>query len=73
LTRVAQLSWAQHWDDSDIADLLGWMEEHLQEGIATLSSFERYRKELLTGQLTWAPMHESGAAALSSMLPWLLG
>lgn len=32
-----------------------------QEGIATLSSFERYKKELLAGQLTWAPMHESGA------------
>lgn len=51
----------QHWDDSDIPELLGWMEEHLQEGIATLSSFERYKKELLAGQLTWAPMHESGA------------
>lgn len=128
----------QHWDDSDIPDLLSWMEDHLQvggkcwvelgcagvervahskhsasvprgatplrtsgcpapplllcslpnevsfavpprlhvavptaacacfplsclqEGIATLSSFERYKKELLGGQLTWAPMHESG-------------
>ncbi|PSC76439.1 V-type proton ATPase subunit H-like [Micractinium conductrix] len=51
----------QHWDDSDIPDLLSWMEDHLQEGIATLSSFERYKKELLGGQLTWAPMHESDA------------
>lgn len=33
----------------------------VQEGIATLSSFERYKKELLSGQLTWAPMHDSGA------------
>ena len=31
-----------------------------QEGIATLSSFGRYREELLAGQLAWAPMHESG-------------
>lgn len=49
----------QNWDDQDIPELLEWMEEHLQEGIATLSSFERYKKELLAGQLTWAPMHES--------------
>lgn len=49
----------QHWDDQDIPDLIAWMEEHLQEGIATLSSFERYKKELLSGQLTWAPMHDS--------------
>ena len=52
----------QRWDDADIPDLLAWMEEHLQAGIATLSSFERYRGELLSGSLTWAPMHESGAA-----------
>lgn len=50
----------QHWDDQDIPDLLDWMGEHLQAGIATISSFERYKKELLGGQLTWAPMHESG-------------
>lgn len=49
----------QHWDDQDIPELLEWMGEHLQEGIATLSSFERYKKELLGGQLSWAPMHES--------------
>lgn len=47
-----------------------------QEGIATLSSFERYKKELLAGQLTWAPMHESGAPCLpfvvlhASVLMW---
>ncbi|EFN53238.1 hypothetical protein CHLNCDRAFT_32265 [Chlorella variabilis] len=51
----------QHWDDQDIPDLLDWMGEHLQAGIATISSFERYKKELLGGQLTWAPMHESDA------------
>jgi hypothetical protein len=36
------------------------MEGHLAEGIATLSSFDRYKQELLSGQLSWAPMHESG-------------
>lgn len=39
-----------------------------QEGIATLSSFERYKKELLAGQLTWAPMHESGGWAGSVLM-----
>lgn len=57
---------AQNWDDQDIPELLEWMEEHLQEGIATLSSFERYKKELLAGQLTWAPMHESGARGIGT-------
>lgn len=55
---------SQNWDDQDIPDLLGWMEDHLLEGIATLSSFDRYKKELLSGQLSWAPMHESGGWGL---------
>lgn len=38
--------------------LLEWMEEQLAEGILTLSSFERYRKELLAGNLIWSPLHD---------------
>lgn len=45
----------------------------LQEGIATLSSFERYKSELLAGQLSWAPMHESGGWLLRLLMAliWL--
>eukprot|EP00887_Chlorella_sp_A99_P006497 scaffold3.g6497.t1 len=48
----------QNWDDADIPELLEWTSEHLAAGIAALSSFERYRKEVLSGQLTWAPLHD---------------
>lgn len=48
----------QHWDDDDIPTLLEWMDDQLAEGILRLSSFERYKKELLAGTLNWSPLHE---------------
>lgn len=55
----------QNWDDEDVVALLEWMEDQLAEGIMTLSSFERYRKELLAGTLTWSPLHEQVQAVCS--------
>ncbi len=48
----------QHWDDEDIPLLLEWVDEQLAEGILSLSSFERYKKELLAGSLNWSPLHD---------------
>ena len=58
---------AQNWDDEDIPLLLEWVDEQLAEGILQLSSFERYKKELLAGTLNWSPLHDQvglGRAAL---------
>lgn len=49
----------QNWDDEDIPALLEWMDEHLQQGVLALTSFDRYRKELLAGVLTRSPLHDS--------------
>lgn len=49
----------QTWGDEDMSELLTYMDEKLREGIKTLSSFEKYRKEVMGGQLDWSPMHTS--------------
>lgn len=38
-------------------NLLSFMDEKLKEGIQTLSNFDKYRKEVMSGQLEWGPMH----------------
>ncbi|GAB4821778.1 hypothetical protein N2152v2_008824 [Parachlorella kessleri] len=48
----------QNWDDEDIPLLLEWVDEQLAEGILQLSSFERYKKELLAGTFNWSPLHD---------------
>lgn len=49
----------QSWGDSDIPELLAFLDEALKAGITVLSSFEKYRKEVLSGSLDWSPMHTS--------------
>jgi hypothetical protein len=39
--------------------MLGFMDERLREGIQELSSFDKYKKEVLSGCLDWTPMHTS--------------
>lgn len=49
----------QRWDDADIPEQLAWMEAHLAEGIAALSSFDRFKREVTSGALSWSPLHDS--------------
>lgn len=49
----------QSWGDEDIVEILDYMDERLKEGIQVLSSFEKYKKEVLSGSLDWTPMHTS--------------
>jgi hypothetical protein len=49
----------QSWGDEDIPDMLAFMEERLKVGIQELSSYDKYKKEVLSGCLDWTPMHTS--------------
>ena len=50
---------SQNWEDPDIPELLTWLEDELRAHIAELSSFDVYKKEVLSGSLDWTPMHTS--------------
>jgi len=47
------------WGDDDIIDDLKALSEALAKNIVVLSSFDMYKKELVSGQLTWSPVHKS--------------
>jgi len=47
------------WGDEDIEEDLKYLSETLQKSIAVLSTFDQYKKELLSGNLEWSPPHKS--------------
>uniref|UniRef100_A0A7S0S4X7 V-type proton ATPase subunit H n=1 Tax=Chlamydomonas leiostraca TaxID=1034604 RepID=A0A7S0S4X7_9CHLO len=49
----------QSWGDEDVPEQLAYMDEKLRQGIQVLSNFDKYRKEVTSGQLDWSPMHTS--------------
>ena len=49
----------QSWEDEDVAAALEWLKERLAEDIKLLSSWDKYKKEVLSGSLEWSPMHTS--------------
>ncbi|KFM25396.1 putative V-type proton ATPase subunit H [Auxenochlorella protothecoides] len=57
LRRVLEVRATQSWDDGDVPELLAALGASLERGVCELSSFERYRRELLLGQLAWGPLH----------------
>lgn len=59
LPRIVRIRSAQAWSDEDIPALLESLDESLNTSVAALSSFEKYRNEVLTGALEWTPMHTS--------------
>eukprot|EP00892_Ulva_mutabilis_P008643 jgi/Ulvmu1/6150/UM028_0006.1 len=61
LPRIVRIRSAQAWSDEDIPGLLESLDDSLNTSVATLSSFEKYRQEVLTGALDWSPMHTSKA------------
>ena len=63
----------QKWDDEDVTSALEWLQEQLTANIQLLSSFEKYKKEVLSGSLDWTPMHTSQQVrAPSSCCAWQL-
>ncbi len=46
-----------HWDDEDIRDDLGVLADALESEHASMSTFDVYRAEVLSGALEWSPPH----------------
>ena len=46
-----------HWADPDVVADIDELKEAMQKNYRVLSSFERYRKEVLKGELKWGPVH----------------
>ncbi|CAK0784291.1 hypothetical protein CVIRNUC_007495 [Coccomyxa viridis] len=59
LPKVVQQRLLQSWEDEDVAAALEWLKEKLAEDIKLLSSWDKYKKEVLSGSLEWSPMHTS--------------
>mmetsp|Transcript_27680 Transcript_27680/g.51119 ORF Transcript_27680/g.51119 Transcript_27680/m.51119 type:complete len:467 (-) Transcript_27680:677-2077(-) len=57
LDKVITVRQLQSYGDEDISDLLSFLDEKLRHGIQILSNFEKYKKEMLGGNLDWSPMH----------------
>nr|GMC48955.1 V-type proton ATPase subunit H [Ipomoea batatas] len=52
---------AQAWSDEDLLEALNQLEEGLKDNIKKLSSFDKYKQEVLLGHLDWSPMHKDPA------------
>jgi len=57
LPKLVAIRLVQNWEDKDIVDALEWLEERLRTGIEVLSSFDKYKAEVLSGRLEWGPIH----------------
>nr|CAD1821672.1 unnamed protein product [Ananas comosus var. bracteatus] len=58
LPQIVQSLKAQAWSDEDLLEALNQLEEGLRDNIKRLSSFEKYKQEVLLGNLDWSPMHK---------------
>lgn len=56
--QIVQSLKAQAWSDEDLLDALNQLEEGLKDNIKRLSSFDKYKQEVLLGHLDWSPMHK---------------
>ncbi|KAH7538451.1 hypothetical protein FEM48_Zijuj03G0200700 [Ziziphus jujuba var. spinosa] len=58
LLQIVQSLKAQAWSDEDLLEALNQLEEGLKDNIKKLSSFDKYKQEVLLGHLDWSPMHK---------------
>ncbi|PON49508.1 ATPase, V1 complex, subunit H [Trema orientale] len=61
LPQIAQSLKAQAWSDEDLLEALNQLDEGLKDNIKKLSSFDKYKQEVLLGHLDWSPMHKDPA------------
>ncbi|GAX82421.1 hypothetical protein CEUSTIGMA_g9849.t1 [Chlamydomonas eustigma] len=59
LPKIVATRQLQTWGDEDITEMLSFLEEKLRDGIKGMSSFDLYKKEVLSGSLESGPMHTS--------------
>ncbi|PKA64273.1 putative V-type proton ATPase subunit H [Apostasia shenzhenica] len=58
LPQIVQSLKAQAWSDEDLLEALNQLDVGLKDNIKRLSSFDKYKQEVLLGQLDWSPMHK---------------
>ncbi|KAG6472757.1 hypothetical protein ZIOFF_070235 [Zingiber officinale] len=58
LPQIVQSLKAQAWSDEDLLDALNQLEDGLQVHLKNLSSFDKYKQEVLLGHLDWYPVHK---------------
>ncbi|XWS58714.1 hypothetical protein CRYUN_Cryun08bG0058200 [Craigia yunnanensis] len=58
LPQIVQSLKAQAWSDEDLLEVLNQLEDGLKDNIKKLSSFDKYKQEVLLGHLDWSPMHK---------------
>ncbi|XP_076884172.1 V-type proton ATPase subunit H-like [Bidens hawaiensis] len=58
LPQIVQSLKVQAWSDEDLLDALNHLDEGLKDNIKKLSSFDKYKQEVLLGHLDWSPMHK---------------
>ncbi|EEF42396.1 vacuolar ATP synthase subunit h, putative [Ricinus communis] len=58
LPQVVQSLKTRAWSDEDLLEALNQLEEGLRDNIKKLSSFDKYKQEVLLGHLDWTPMHK---------------
>ncbi|GAB2287122.1 hypothetical protein Dimus_021508 [Dionaea muscipula] len=58
MPQVVQNLKAQAWSDEDLLEALNQLEEGLKDNIKKLSSFDKYKQEVLLGHLDWTPVHK---------------
>ncbi|CAD7697492.1 unnamed protein product [Ostreobium quekettii] len=61
LPKLVTIRLVQNWEDKDIVETLEWLEEKLRSGIAVISTFDKYKSEILSGRLEWGPIHTEEA------------
>jgi V-type H+-transporting ATPase subunit H len=47
------------WSDEDIIEDVKFLQEELTANFQSLSTFDEYSSELISGHLSWSPPHES--------------
>lgn len=57
LPRLVQIRSLQSWEDEDIVATLEWLNEKIRTGIETLTNYDKYKQEVMSGRLDWGPMH----------------
>ncbi|RCV13430.1 hypothetical protein SETIT_2G346100v2 [Setaria italica] len=58
LPQIVQNLKAQAWSDEDLLDALNQLEVGLKDNLKKLSSFDKYKQQVLLGHLDWSPMHK---------------
>lgn len=58
LPKIIQALKQQAWSDEDLTEALNTLEADLRAKIKVLSSFDKYKQEVLSGTLDWTPMHK---------------